>query len=231
MTTDMPFPSHTPDVNANLTEVYKRLTAACNEAGRARDEITLIAVTKTVPPEIIRQGLEAGLRVFGENRVQETKAKWPELRKDYPDCAVHLIGPLQTNKAKEALMLFDVIETVDREKLAAALAREIEKGAPSRPVYVQVNIGEEPQKAGICPREAVGFAALCRQQYHLNVIGMMCIPPVSEPPAPYFALLTKLAREAGLPRISMGMSGDYDIAAQLGATHIRVGSALFGQRT
>ncbi len=230
MTLDMDKSSHKIGLAANIAMVRERLKKACLEAGRPLEEITLTAVSKTQALEKIEQALELGLNVFGENKVQEAASKWPMLRKTHKNIELRLIGPLQTNKAKQALDLFDVIETLDREKLAAALAKEIVKGAPSIPLLVQVNTGEEPQKSGIAPREAIDFAKHCQQHYGLNVVGLMCIPPANESPSPHFALLAKLARRAGLREISMGMSGDYDIAAQLGATHVRIGSAIFGER-
>lgn len=168
--------------------------------------------------------------MFGENRVQEAKAKWPELRAKFPDVELHLIGPLQTNKVKEAVALFDVIETLDRERLAEALRAELERTGKSLPVFVQVNMGEEPQKAGIAPADAVDFARKCTNFYGLNVVGLMCIPPEGKAAGPYFAHLASLAREAGLKLLSMGMSGDFPTAVEMGATHVRLGSALFGQR-
>jgi PLP dependent protein len=230
MTLDMDKSSHETDLAANIAVVRKRLKKACLEAARPIEDITLTAVSKTQPTEKIEQALALGLSVFGENKVQEAASKWPSLKQNHKNIELRLIGPLQTNKAKQALALFDVIETLDREKLAAVLAKEIAKGAPSIPLLVQVNTGEEPQKAGIAPREAIDFVKLCQQHYGLNVVGFMCIPPANEPPSPHFALLAKLARQAGLRDISMGMSGDYDIAAQLGATHVRIGTAIFGQR-
>ncbi|MGH2341301.1 YggS family pyridoxal phosphate-dependent enzyme [Segnochrobactraceae bacterium EtOH-i3] len=197
---------------------------------RSAGSVTLVAVSKTVPAEGIRPVLDAGQRVFGENRVQEAKAKWPELRADFPDLQLHLIGPLQTNKVREAIELFDVIETVDRDRLAAALAEECRKRDRHPALYVQVNTGEEPQKAGIPPREAAAFVARCREVHGLTISGLMCIPPAEDLPGPHFALLAKIAAECGLATLSMGMSADYEIAIQHGATHVRVGSAIFGAR-
>ncbi len=191
---------------------------------------TLVAVSKTHGEEKIRPLLEAGQRVFGENRVQEAKAKWPALKADYPDVELHLIGPLQSNKTAEAVALFDCIQTLDRPKLAHALAAEMEKAGKRVPLFVQVNTGAEPQKAGIAPEDAAAFIALCRDELKLPVEGLMCIPPAEENPAPHFALLAKLARENGLAKLSMGMSGDFETAVKFGATHVRVGSALFGAR-
>ena len=213
-----------------LEEVHKAIAAAAREAGRDPQAITLIAVSKTHDAETIRPVLEAGQRHFGENRVQEARAKWPPLREQFPGTTLHLIGPLQTNKVRQAVELFDVIHSVDREKLARHLAKEMEKQGRRLPVFIQVNTGEEPQKAGIPPAEADAFVHLCREELGLDVAGLMCIPPVSEPPAPHFALLEKIARRNGLTRLSMGMSGDFEEAIALGATHVRVGTAIFGAR-
>ncbi len=230
MTSDIDKASHETDLAANIAMVRERLKKACLEAARPLEEITLTAVSKTQPREKIEQAINLGLKTFGENKVQEAMGKWSALKQQHENIELRLIGPLQTNKAKQALGLFDVIETLDREKLANALAKAIDKGAPSIPLLVQVNTGEEPQKSGIAPRETVDFVKLCQQQYGLDVVGLMCIPPANEPPAPHFALLAKLARQLDLNEISMGMSGDYDIAAQLGATHVRIGTAIFGPR-
>lgn len=197
---------------------------------RAAGSVTLVAVSKTVPADGIRPVLEAGQRVFGENRVQEAKAKWPGLREDFPDLRLHLIGPLQTNKVREAVELFDVIETVDRDRLAGVLAEEMAKRGRTPGLYVQVNTGEEPQKAGIAPKEAAAFVARCREVHGLAITGLMCIPPAEDLPGPHFALLAKIAGDCGLSTLSMGMSADYEIAIQHGATHVRVGSAIFGAR-
>ena len=217
-------------LHAGLEMVRAQIRQACREAGRDEADVTLIAVSKTHGPEKIRPVLEAGQRVFGENRVQEARDKWPGLREAFAGVRVHLIGPLQTNKVRDAVRLFDVIHTVDRPKLARALAREMEKQGKSLPVFIQVNTGEEPQKAGVSPREADAFIAACRDEYGLNVTGLMCIPPVHEEPALHFALLEKIARRNGLAGLSMGMSGDFETAIRFGATHVRVGSAIFGAR-
>ncbi len=193
-------------------------------------KVKLVAVSKTHGTEAIRPLLEAGQRRFGENRVQEAAAKWPELRSAYPDITLHLIGPLQTNKVRDAVQLFDVIETVDRDKLAVALTREMQASGRQLECFVQVNIGAEPQKAGIPVGEAVAFATRCRMVHGLDVRGLMCIPPADASPGPYFALLAVLAREAGLAELSMGMSADFETAIAMGATQVRVGSALFGAR-
>ncbi|WP_425475679.1 YggS family pyridoxal phosphate-dependent enzyme [Mesorhizobium hunchu] len=213
-----------------MAEVSAKIRQAEAEAERPAGSVTLVAVSKTFDAEAIRPVIEAGQRVFGENRVQEATAKWPELRAGRPDIELHLIGPLQSNKAKEAVALFDVIETVDRDKIAAELAKEIARQGKALRLYVQVNIGSEPQKAGIAPKEAVAFVARCRDEHGLDIEGLMCIPPLDENPGPYFALLEKLAREAGVEKLSMGMSADYETAVAFGATSVRVGSAIFGHR-
>lgn len=210
--------------------VRERIAAAEREAGRNAGSVTLVAVSKTFEADAIRPVIEAGQRVFGENRVQEAQAKWPALKQEFPDIELHLIGPLQSNKAKEAVALADVIETVDREKIAAELAREITRQGRGPRLYVQVNTGSEPQKAGIEPRDAVAFVARCRDVHGLTIDGLMCIPPAGENPGPHFALLEKLATEAGVAKLSMGMSGDYETAIAFGATSVRVGSAIFGSR-
>ncbi|RWC91362.1 YggS family pyridoxal phosphate-dependent enzyme [Mesorhizobium sp. M8A.F.Ca.ET.173.01.1.1] len=210
--------------------VKARIAAAEQEAGREAGAVTLVAVSKTFDAVDIQPVIEAGQRVFGENRVQEAQGKWPDLKEAFPDIELHLIGPLQSNKAKEAVALFDVIETVDREKIAAELTKEIVRQGRAPKLYVQVNTGSEPQKAGIEPREAVAFVKRCREVHGLTIEGLMCIPPADENPGPHFALLEKLAREAGVAGLSMGMSGDYETAIAFGATSIRVGSAIFGSR-
>jgi len=213
-----------------LASVRAGIARAAAEADRAADAVTLVAVSKTFGAEEIRPVLAAGQRVFGENRVQEAQEKWPALRADNADVELHLIGPLQSNKAKEAVALFDVIETVDREKIAAELAKETVRQGRSPRLYVQVNTGLEPQKAGIDPRDTVAFVTRCSEVHGLTVDGLMCIPPAEENPGPHFALLEKLARECGLSHLSMGMSGDYETAIAFGATAVRVGSAIFGAR-
>lgn len=213
-----------------LLTVRRNIEFARNEALRDEGSVSLVAVSKMFEADDIRPVLEAGQRVFGENRVQEAQGKWPDLKADFPDIELHLIGPLQSNKAKEAVALFDVIETVDREKIAAALADEIRKQDRHPELYVQVNTGSEPQKAGIEPTEALDFVARCRDVHGLTITGLMCIPPADENPGPHFALLAKIAHEAGLKKLSMGMSGDYETAIAFGATSVRVGSAIFGSR-
>jgi pyridoxal phosphate enzyme (YggS family) len=212
-----------------LAGIRARIAAAAQKAGRG-DHITLVAVTKTFGPDAVAPLIAAGQRVFGENRVQEAEAKWPALRAETPDIELHLIGPLQTNKLKQALALFDVIHTLDREKLAAALAAERAHGATLPRLFIQVNTGEEEQKAGVFPREADMFITRCRETHGLAIEGLMCIPPVDDEPALHFALLEKIARRNGLAKLSMGMSADFETAIQFGATHVRVGSALFGNR-
>jgi len=213
-----------------LASVEQSIVKAEKDAGRPAGDVTLVAVSKTFPAEDIRAVLDAGQRVFGENRVQEAHGKWPELQEQYAGVELHLIGPLQSNKVGEAVSLFDVIETLDREKLARALAAEREKGHALPDLFVQVNTGAEAQKAGVLPQDADAFIALCREKLDLPVVGLMCIPPVDEEPALHFALLEKIANRNGLSQLSMGMSSDYETAIEFGATHVRVGSAIFGVR-
>jgi len=215
----------------HLAEVQGRIAEAAKAAGRLPGEVTLVAVSKTHGPERVRELLEVGHRVFGENRVQEAQEKFPALKQAYPDLELHLIGPLQTNKARDAVALFDVIQSVDRERLAATLAKEMERAGKRPTCFIQVNTGEEEQKAGILPADLDAFVASCRDVHKLPVAGLMCIPPVGEEAALHFALLAKMAKRNGLGQISMGMSADYETAVRLGATHVRVGSALFGSRT
>ncbi len=215
---------------SRLEAVRASIAQAERDAGRSSRSVTLVAVSKTFDAGDIRPVLEAGQRVFGENRVQEAEAKWPDLKAAFPGIDLHLIGPLQSNKAKDAVALFDCIETVDREKIAAELAREMRRQARTPRLYVQVNTGLEPQKAGIDPREAVGFVSRCRDVHGLAIEGLMCIPPADENPGPHFALLAKLAGKAGLSGLSMGMSSDFETAVSFGATSVRVGSAIFGTR-
>ncbi|SHF58484.1 hypothetical protein SAMN02745157_2471 [Kaistia soli DSM 19436] len=218
-------------VEQNLAAIRARIASAENEAGRATGSVQLIAVSKTFPAADMLPALAGGQRLFGENRVQEAEGKWPPLVAETLDIELHLIGPLQSNKAREAVALFDVIHTVDREKIAAALAAEMMRQGRAPRLFVQVNTGLEPQKAGIPPREAVAFVKRCRSEHGLAVAGLMCIPPADEAPGPHFALLAKLAREAGVDGLSMGMSGDFETAIAFGATHVRVGSAIFGGRS
>lgn len=218
------------DVAANLASVRETMAAAAREAGRDPAAVTLIAVSKAQPVERIEAALAAGERIFGENYVQEAASRWPGLRERHPDVELHLIGALQTNKAKEAVALFDVIQTLDRPRLAAALAKEMAKQDKRLRLYVQVNTGAEPQKAGVLPAEADAFIALCRDEHGLDVEGLMAIPPADEDIALHTAFLARIAARNGLSRISIGMSDDYADAIRFGATHVRVGSAIFGAR-
>jgi len=210
--------------------VEQDIARACEHARRDRSSVTLIAVSKTFDAAALAPVMAAGQRVFGENRVQEAKAKWPGLMSAYPDIALHLIGPLQSNKAREAVALFDAIHSVDRPSICEALAKEIDSQKRQPQLFVQLNTGEEPQKAGVAPAEADAFIASCREKYGLPISGLMCIPPVDDAPAPHFALTAKIAERNGLKGLSMGMSADFAIAIQFGATHVRVGSAIFGHR-
>jgi pyridoxal phosphate enzyme (YggS family) len=216
-------------IAGRLAGVNARIAAAARAAGRDPGAVSLVAVSKTMPETAIEEALMAGHRLFGENRVQEAKAKFPGLRQRYPDLRLRLIGHLQTNKAEEAVAVADLIETVDRAKLAEALAKAMAKLGRQIPVYVQVNTGEEPQKGGVPPLEAEALVAQCRA-LGLDVCGLMCIPPLEDEPAPHFALLADMARRFGLAQLSMGMSGDFETAVRLGATHVRVGTAIFGAR-
>jgi hypothetical protein len=214
----------------HLAEVLKHIADAARAAGRNPTDVTLVAVSKTHGADRVKEVIDAGQRVFGENRVQEAQEKFPALKAAHPDLELHLIGPLQTNKARDAVALFDVIQSVDRDRLAATLAKEMERAGKRPACFIQVNTGEEPQKAGVLPAELDAFVATCRDSYKLPIVGLMCIPPVDEEPALHFALLTKMAARNGLKKVSMGMSADYETAVRLGATHVRVGSALFGAR-
>ena len=218
------------EIPARLRLVREEIGLAAEAAGRDPGAVKLIAVSKTVPAAVIEEAIEAGQHVFGENRVQEAYGKWPALKELHSDIELHLIGPLQTNKVKEAIALFDVIETLDRPKLARALAEEMERQGKRPRLFVQVNTGEEEQKAGLAPDETAGFVALCRDTFNLEIDGLMCIPPFDEEPAMHFALLAKLAEELGLEELSMGMSGDFAKAVAFGATYVRVGTAIFGER-
>ena len=217
-------------IAANLAAVRARIEGASRVAGRPADAVTLVAVSKTHPAGSVRAALQAGQRIFGENRVQEAIAKFPGLRGEFPDLTLHLIGPLQTNKVRDAVVLFDVIESVDRLRLAQALAGEMERSGRRPPCLIEVNTGEEPQKAGIMPADADGFIFECRERLDLPIIGLMCVPPLDEEPAPHFALLREIARRTGLGLLSMGMSADFEKAIRFGATHVRVGTAIFGAR-
>ena len=218
------------ELQERLNEVRSHIAAAERQAGRPDGAVQLVAVSKTFDADAIRPAISAGQRVFGENRVQESQGKWPGLKAETPGIELHLIGPLQSNKAADAVALFDVIETVDREKIARALADEIKRQGKAIGLYVQVNTGLEPQKAGIAPDDTVAFVDLCRNELGLSIEGLMCIPPADENPGPHFALLAKLAAKAGVEKLSMGMSSDYEIAVAFGATSVRVGSAIFGAR-
>jgi pyridoxal phosphate enzyme (YggS family) len=217
-------------IAANLAAVRGRIQAAARAAGRPAEAVSLVAVSKTQPVDAVRAALKAGQRVFGENRVQEALAKFPGLRGEFPDFELHLIGPLQTNKVREAVAHFDLIETVDRPRLAEALAREMERAGRRLPCYVEVNTGEEPQKAGVLPEATDEFIADCRERLGLLIVGLMCIPPEHEEPALHFALLREIARRNRLDILSMGMSADFETAIRFGATHVRVGTAIFGAR-
>jgi PLP dependent protein len=217
-------------IAANLAAVRSRIAAAAQAVERAPDRVTLVAVSKTHPAPSVREALVAGHRVFGENRVQEAQAKYPALREAFPDLVLHLIGPLQTNKVRDAVALCDVIETVDRPRLAEALAREMERSGRRLPCLIEVNTGEEPQKSGIFPAEADDFIVECRDRLGLPIEGLMCVPPLEDEPALHFALLREIARRTGLGILSMGMSADFEKAIRFGATHVRVGTAIFGAR-
>lgn len=217
-------------VHEGLKKVLNGVLAAAQQAGRDPGAVSLIAVSKTFDAPEIVPVIEAGQRVFGENRVQEARAKWPALKMRWPDIELHLIGPLQSNKAAEAVQLFDVIHTVDRPKIAGAIAAEMRKQAKPLKLFVQVNTGREPQKAGIDPDQVDDFLRECREVHGLEISGLMCIPPAEEDPRPHFEMLAEIARRNGLSQLSMGMSGDYPAAIACGATHVRVGSAIFGTR-
>ncbi|MEE8578730.1 MAG: YggS family pyridoxal phosphate-dependent enzyme [Hyphomicrobium sp.] len=227
--------AQTPEMSSTpakqLEGVRGRIAAAARSAGRDAADVELIAVSKTFEAPGILPVLQAGHLLFGENRVQEAKRKWPALKAQFPDTKLHLVGPLQSNKAKEAVELFDAIHAIDRLKIARAIAAEMTKQAKRLQLFVQVNTGEEPQKAGVSPKEAAAFVAMCRDDLKLDIAGLMCIPPVDEEPAVHFALLAKLADELSLKGLSMGMSDDFETAIEFGATHVRVGSAIFGMRT
>ena len=223
--------SVTADVSAtHLSKVREGIARACAEAGRDPASVTLVAISKTFGAEAIEPVIGAGQRVFGENRVQEAKAKWPALQARHPGVELHLVGPLQSNKAKEAVALFDAIHSIDRPSLAAALAKEIAKQGRSPTLFVEVNTGAEPQKSGVLPEDTDAFLRSCRETYGLTIDGLMCLPPAHQAPAPHFALTAKIARRNGLALLSMGMSADFPIAIGMGATHVRVGTAIFGPR-
>jgi pyridoxal phosphate enzyme (YggS family) len=217
--------------SAGLAEVRRDIDAACREARRDPAGVTLVAISKTFDAEAIEPVIAAGQRVFGENRVQEAKAKWPPLLARQHGIALHLVGPLQSNKARDAVALFDAIHSLDRDSLAAALAKEMARQSRRPALFVEINTGAEPQKAGVKPQEADGFIAACRERHGLAIAGLMCIPPFNEAPAPHFALTAQIARRNGLALLSMGMSADFKVAIAFGATHVRVGTAIFGART
>ena len=217
--------------SAGLAEVRRDIEAACREAGRDPAGVTLVAISKTFGAEAIEPVIAAGQRVFGENRVQEAKAKWPALLARHDGLALHLVGPLQSNKARDAVALFDAIHSLDRDSLAAALAKEMARQSRGPALFVEINTGAEPQKAGVLPQDADGFIAACRERHGLAIAGLMCIPPFEEAPAPHFALTAQIARRNGLSLLSMGMSADFKIAIAFGATHVRVGTAIFGARS
>jgi pyridoxal phosphate enzyme (YggS family) len=218
------------EIPARLRLVKEEIALAAEAAGRDPEGVKLIAVSKTVPAAVIEEAIEAGQLLFGENRVQEAHSKWPALKEFHPELELHLIGPLQTNKVREAVALFDIIETLDRPKLARLVAEEMERQGKRLRLFVQVNTGEEPQKAGVTPAETEGFVALCHDTFNLTIDGLMCIPPFDEEPAMHFALLAKLAETIGLKELSMGMSGDFAKAIAFGATYVRIGTAIFGER-
>jgi len=213
-----------------LNDAKASIARAATDCGRDPADVTLVCVTKTFPAEDVIPLLDAGHRVFGENRVQEAMGKWPALREKYRGIELHLVGPLQSNKTQEAIATFDAIESVDREKIAKTIAEEMAKTGKRPRLFVQVNTGAEPQKAGVLPEEADAFIAACREKYGLEIAGLMCVPPVDEQASPHFALLADIARRNGLRELSMGMSSDFELAIQLGATYVRVGSAIMGAR-
>jgi pyridoxal phosphate enzyme (YggS family) len=217
-------------VENRLTQVRREIESACIEADRTPGSVSLVAISKTFAADAILPVLHEGQRVFGENRVQEARTKWPPLRDRFPGVELHLVGPLQSNKAKEAVQLFDAIHAVDRASLCAALAKEIQRQGRAPVLFVEINTGAEPQKSGVLPEAADDFLKACRDTYELAIAGLMCIPPVNEPPAPHFALTAKIAARNGLRFLSMGMTADFPMAIRFGATHVRVGTAIFGAR-
>ncbi|HEY7298393.1 MAG TPA: YggS family pyridoxal phosphate-dependent enzyme [Xanthobacteraceae bacterium] len=219
------------DSGSRVAAVRHEITRACESAQRDPASVTLVAISKTFEADAVEPVILAGQRVFGENRVQEAKAKWPKLKAEHPGIELHLVGSLQSNKAREAVALFDAIHSVDRTSLCAALAKEIARQDRHPLLFVEVNTGEEPQKAGVHPQETDVFLKTCRDDYGLTISGLMCIPPANEPPGPHFALTAKIARRNGLSLLSMGMSADFPAAIQLGATHVRIGTAIFGERS
>jgi len=227
---DAPAIPNAADVSAGLEAVRHQIRQAAEDSERDPASVALVAVSKTIPAQGILPALEAGQRLFGENYVQEAKAKWPDLRARYPDVELHLVGPLQSNKAREAVELFDVIHSLDRLSLAAALAKEIERTGRTPKLLIQVNTGDEPQKGGVSPAHVDTLLSECRETHGLAIQGLMCIPPAEAPPSAHFALLARIAARHNLPILSMGMSADYPAAIQMGATHVRVGTAIFGAR-
>lgn len=223
-------PTHSDSSSDRLAAVRADIAKACTDARRDPATVTLVAISKTFGVEAIEPVIAAGQRVFGENRVQEAKAKWPALKAQHPDTELHLVGSLQSNKARDAVALFDAIHSIDRPSLADALAHEIARQGKSPLLFVEVNTGAEPQKAGVLPEAADAFLTTCRETYGLAITGLMCIPPANEPPAPHFALTAKIAQRNGLKLLSMGMSADFPVAIAFGATHVRVGTAIFGYR-
>ncbi len=221
---------NTLDIKANLETVQGRLDQALGRAGRNPGACKVVAVTKRQTEAKIEAALAAGARCFGENRIQEARERWPRLKERFPDLELHLIGGLQTNKIKEAVALFDVIETVDRTKLARALAREMEDSGRKPRLFIQVNIGAEPQKGGVSPAALAGLISACRNELCLEIEGLMCLPPLDQDPAPHFSAMAQLAKTHGISKLSMGMSGDYEIAAAMGADYVRIGTAIFGPR-
>lgn len=217
-------------IASRLADVRARIAQAARDFGRDPSDISLVCVSKTMPADACREAIEAGERIFGENRVQEAQSKWPNLKAAFPDLELHLIGPLQSNKVREAVALFDVIETVDRPRIAEVLASEMKRAGRSPRLYVEINTGAEPQKAGVLPQAADAFIARCRAELGLQIDGLMCIPPENEQRSPHFALLAQIAKRNGLCDLSMGMTGDFELAIQQGATHVRVGTAIFGPR-
>jgi PLP dependent protein len=217
-------------IDSPLAAVHHDIARACRDAGREPQSVALVAVSKSFGADAIELVIAAGQRVFGENRVQEAKAKWPVLRERHPGIEVHLVGPLQSNKARDAVALFDAIHSLDRPSLAEALAKEIARQGRSPLLFVEINTGGEPQKSGVLPEQADDFLRDCREKYGLQVAGLMCLPPADEPPAPHFALTAKIARSNEMNLLSMGMSADFPVAIAMGATHVRIGTAIFGER-
>jgi len=215
---------------SGLDDIRTRIREAAEKAGRDAADITLVAVSKEQPLDRVESVLETGHRIFGENRVQEAAEKWPAFRERFDGIELHLVGPLQSNKVNEAVELFDVIHSVDRDRIARRLAAGFERTGRPLPCFIQINTGEEPQKSGCLPADADAFIARCRDEFGLNIAGLMCLPPFDEEASPHFALLAKIAERNGLTGLSMGMSGDFETAIALGATHIRIGSAIFGER-